>query len=330
MGTTFYGELSQNPASLTSANLLSKRTLTTNKVSYANNIRWEKGKRYRVDVTSVVKEVLTKQANTRGLVILVKGTGGAAWGRKFIGINGDQAPTLVMTVAGSTSTVSSSRPSSSISTTTSASSSSTTRTSSSSSSSVSSTTSRPSSSSSASSTTSTVSSTTSSAAPVQSMTFYCNYVSNIDGQFVETDPQLFWLGTGQNYQNSNLYLNCTGQNQQRVAANIRKATLSLKSAYTQQMDVRVSAYALKDFVSQNTDVAQANLGQYESLIINNKINENDTLDLNVTELMKANLTTLLNSNTVALIMRGTNEGSWYRYYFQPYLSGNSAILTIGY
>lgn len=102
-GVSFFGDLS-NKGPFSSTNSPSARTLTANKASYSDNVKWEAGKAYSYDVTEPVRELIGTGGKS-SLTLIAKGTG-SKYGRKFVyGNTTDKQPTLTVVFTSTTTTV---------------------------------------------------------------------------------------------------------------------------------------------------------------------------------------------------------------------------------
>lgn len=71
-----------SPYSLT--NTPSKRTLTSAKIKDTSNVKWEKGKCYRYDVTNSIIDLIKNVKLPLNVNVIVKGTSKTQWARKYI------------------------------------------------------------------------------------------------------------------------------------------------------------------------------------------------------------------------------------------------------
>lgn len=84
-------EDSQNPASFSSSNKISTRTLLPVAKDFQDNVEWKAKQTYSYDVTPVIQAYTAKYQSNK-IAMILKGTGGS-WGRKFV-YSGGEKPRL--------------------------------------------------------------------------------------------------------------------------------------------------------------------------------------------------------------------------------------------
>lgn len=85
----------------------SKRKLTSSKIAYKNNVKWNKNSSYEIDITKPVQEVLTLNQDVKALTVVFKNTNTGKFARKFISTdlsNTATIPKLNIEYAGSVTT----------------------------------------------------------------------------------------------------------------------------------------------------------------------------------------------------------------------------------
>lgn len=77
-----YLEKSLTPTVYSTSSKPSQRVLTTAKATFSNNVKWTKDKKYSIDITAPLKELLAV-GNPTYLNVIIKNTANQPWARKF-------------------------------------------------------------------------------------------------------------------------------------------------------------------------------------------------------------------------------------------------------
>ena len=107
LSTEVYAENSSNPNTFSNTDKASTRKLTTNKFTYANDIKWPENSYNDIDVTLPIQEVLALNPDAKYLTVIIKNTSKSKYSRKFFEsdlTNNSTKPKLTLSYTDGTTT----------------------------------------------------------------------------------------------------------------------------------------------------------------------------------------------------------------------------------